>query len=464
MAQFDEIAYDTQLIMNVTSEQLDTHEARLIIEVQPAELAAAQRVVSASISKDFKFPGFRPGKVPMSMVVQAVGAEAFNREVADELAKKLYPQAVDQSGINPYGPGSLEELKLDPPQLIARVPLMPVVDLKDYKSIRLPYEEPVVSDDEIQAQLESIQSENAIVQAAERPAGAGDFIEGKVVAYDADNEALFDLEEKEFVLDPEMESAMHLPGLLAHIVGMTAGSAKSVPMTVGDTEEDENLRGKEVRVEISVDRVNTRELPAIDDTLAQTVGTYSSLSELRTRISEQLLEFKRTQARRTYADRAVEAYTSLSAFTLPPTYMADRLDEAVTELKERIKREDKIEFSDWMKLNGLNDETMREELQKTVEPQARTNLVLGAIRNMEHVTITEPELNAALDRQIELAKSSGVDLKKVAQESGYQLNLSNRLLTDKVVAHIVDLAQGKIMAEPAAADTPSGSPEIAAAP
>lgn len=438
--------------MNVTSELLESHEARLTIDVQPAELAAAQRVVTATISKDFKFPGFRPGKVPMSMVVQAVGAEAFNREVADELAKKLYPQAVDQSEINPYGPGSLEELKLDPPQLIARVPLMPVVDLKDYKTIRLPYEEPVVTADEIQAQLESIQSENAIVQAAERPALPGDFVEGKVVAYNEDNEALFDLEEKEFVLDPEMEEAMHLPGLLAHIVGMSAGESKTMPMIVGETEEDENLRGKEVRVEMSVDRVNTRELPAIDDALAQTVGTYQSLDELKQRISSQLHDYKRTQSLKAYGDQAIAAFGSLSSITLPPGYMDDRLGESITELKERVKREDKIDFSDWLKLNGLTDETMREEMRKTVEPQAMTNLVLGGVRNSEKIEISKVELDAALERQVELAQASGVDLKKIVQSSGYQQNLVNRLMTDKVVARIIDIAQGKAVDLPPSND------------
>ena len=218
-------------------------------------------------------------------------------------------------------------------------------------------------------------------------------------------------------------------------------------MIVGDTEEDESLRGTELRVEISIDRVSTRELPPLDDALAQTVGPYLVLAELRARITGQLFEFKHTQAHRTYADRAVEAFTNLSTITLPPKYMEDRMAEALAELKERVKRDDKIEFSDWLKLNGHVEETMREEMRKTVEPQARTNLVLGGVRHAENVVVTEPELKKALTRQIELAKTSGVDLKKVSQQESYRLNLAGRLLTEKVVERMVEIARGRVIEE-----------------
>lgn len=429
--------------MSAQVEHLDTHEARLSIPVSPADLTAAQRVVAARLSKEFRFPGFRPGKVPINTVMSVVGADAFGRELADELARKLYPKALDESGISPYGPGALEDMTMDPPTLIARVPKMPVVDLKDYQTIRVPFETPVVSDEEIEAQLNSIQEDNAIVEALDRPAAAGDFIEGKVVAYNDDNEALFDLNEKSFILNEEIENTLHLPGLVGQIEGMGAGANKSTSMKIGDSEEDEALRGREVRVEISIERVNRRELPPIDDTLAQTIGSYENIEQLKTRIREQLGEYKVNMANREYQDKVLDTFSATSTITLPPNYMEERTEDAMKEFQARIKRDENLDYADWLKLNAMSDEQARAELAESVSKQARTNLVLGGLRNAEGTTLDEAELNAALDRQLEFAKQSGVDLAKTVKRPEFRENLANRLLTDKVLSRMMAIAKGE---------------------
>ena len=143
--------------MNLQVEILETHEARMTIGVDASDVEKARRDVAREMSKQVRIPGFRPGHAPTAAVVRAMGGEeAFMAEVTNKLANDLYPAALDEAKIEPYGPGRIDDLKAEPFALIAVVPLEPVIDLKEYKSIRLPAPEVSIDEAELQEQLSYI--------------------------------------------------------------------------------------------------------------------------------------------------------------------------------------------------------------------------------------------------------------------------------------------------------------------
>lgn len=138
-------------------ENLDTHEARLTIDIDPAMIEQTRKEVAKNLSKSVRVPGFRPGMASMNVVMNAIGGEAvFAEEVNDTRSLARLPQALDEAKVNPYTAGVIEAIKQDPPQMIARVPLEPKVDLKDYKSTRVAYPEVSVTSNEIERELERI--------------------------------------------------------------------------------------------------------------------------------------------------------------------------------------------------------------------------------------------------------------------------------------------------------------------
>lgn len=446
--------------MNLQVEQLDTHEALLTINIEQAEYRKAQQAVARKLSKDYRFPGFRPGNVPMNIIIKAVGDEAFKYEVADELARTFYSKALEESQINPYGQGKIEDMKDNPPQMVVRVALQPLVDLRNYKDIRVEYTAPVVDEAEIQAQLEAMQNENAIVKLVERPAEKGDLIEGKIVAYNANEEAVFDLEEDSFVLDEKLDSAMHLVGLADAVLGMSAEENRTVTLKVDDTEEDEALRGTEVSVQIRVDRVSSRELPALDDSLAQTVGTFDTFADLRADVEQKLLNFKKDMSDRDYNDIVVNAFANEATIVCSPTYMSDRLDEAIENLKERAKNNEKMDFADWVKLQGVADEDgLREKIKTDVESQAKVNLVLGAVSKAESVMVSPDEIMQELQNFAQyLGDQKAVN--RLMRDQDFISSIYNRKLTNRVIERMGQIAKGE--GEAAAEATTETAGEAAA--
>ena len=93
-----------------------------------------------------------------------VGKQALLEEVVDDLGPKVYKEALDAQNIEPYGVGEMEDFTLDPMVFKMLVPLSPLVELGDYRSLRVPYLEPTVDEHEVEHQLEHIQENNAIIE------------------------------------------------------------------------------------------------------------------------------------------------------------------------------------------------------------------------------------------------------------------------------------------------------------
>jgi trigger factor len=426
--------------MDLQVENLDTHEARITINVPDDVVAQARRDVARRLSKQIRIPGFRPGNAPINVVVAAVGGEqAFAAEVADELGSKLYSQAIDEAKVEPYGPGQLEDIKSAPTQLIVRVPLEPAVDLRDYRSVRVPFTAPTVSDEEIESQLEYIREDNAIVELAERPAQMGDLVEADVIVTADGNEVMHN--HRPLVLD---EDRINLSGLVQAIVGMSAGEHKDVTVTLPDDYSDESLRGKEATASIDVKRVSSRQLPEINDELAQTVGSFTTLAELREDLSKRLLEYKTRNAEQQYSTQVLDTFTNLSQIAYPPVYIEDRLSEMLDELKEQVGREDKMPWEDWLKVQGKTEEQVRQDLRPNAEMRAKRGLVMREIARAENVLVSDVEIASEVERtSMQFGGANNEDIRRMLMRDESRRAMHNNILSNKVMQRMMLIARGE---------------------
>ncbi len=144
--------------MKLQTERLENHKAQFTIEIEADQLEDAKLRAARSISRRVRIKGFRKGKAPYRLVAQYVGESAILEEAVETLGDTLYKQALDESEVLPYAPGAFEDFKLEPvPTFIFSVPLQPEVDLKGYSEVRLDFEVPTVSAEEIDEILNQLQ-------------------------------------------------------------------------------------------------------------------------------------------------------------------------------------------------------------------------------------------------------------------------------------------------------------------
>jgi trigger factor len=144
--------------LKIETHLLDDHQVKVLVEFEEELLEQAKHRAARKIAKRTKIPGFRPGKAPYNIVQRHVGDEALVEEGIEILVNDQYPEILKQADIQPYGPGKIENINnLNPVTLEFVIPLVAEVELGDYHSIRFPYEQPIVNEQEIESVIQNAQ-------------------------------------------------------------------------------------------------------------------------------------------------------------------------------------------------------------------------------------------------------------------------------------------------------------------
>lgn len=276
--------------LNVQTERLENHAARMTVEVPQERYEAARQAAIKRISGKVNIPGFRKGKVPPSMVVKYVGEAYILEEIMEQLGQDAYKEALDIAGLEPAAPGSMDDFKVDPVTFTYTVPLAPQVTLSDdYRDIRIDYSEPVTTDTDVEAELRSFQREFAETSVSEDGAAVGDRITADLHSFfvtpDADDSTtdtdVHEREEEPYVhrhgaiIDlSEGEDEPLAPGFTQQMLGAKAGETRTFRITLPETSDTLNpdVLGKTIEFVVTVDKVEKVTLPALDDALAAKVS------------------------------------------------------------------------------------------------------------------------------------------------------------------------------------------------
>ena len=117
-------------MLKIEQQDLGDRQVQLTVEVPAEQLDAAMQIAARRLSSKTKIAGFRPGKAPYKMVVQRYGDEAVFEEALDALGQEVYRKALEESGLEPFAPGALNEIVSRQPLMLRyTVPLAPEVEL-----------------------------------------------------------------------------------------------------------------------------------------------------------------------------------------------------------------------------------------------------------------------------------------------------------------------------------------------
>jgi trigger factor len=303
--------------LNIQTEHLENHTARLTVEVDPQRLEQAKSVAARKIAKQVEIPGFRKGKAPQHLVLRYVGEARILEDAIDELGQTIYRETLDQADVKPYGPGSLEDVKVEPNlTFVYTVPLQPSIELGDYRNVRVEYIPPTVTDADVERALKSLQDQEGTAEDSTEPIVAGDRITVDIHSFfveehDDDEDEEVESDEAEDVVeadvmdedeaddtdevdadhdhehtgDPyihEHDLVMVLregkddepigPGFVAAMLGANVGDTREFVLTFPSKEEEpeisDEVAGKQVEFVVSVKKIEKVTLPEINDEFA----------------------------------------------------------------------------------------------------------------------------------------------------------------------------------------------------
>lgn len=431
-----------QSAIPVTTEPIGKRDLRLTVEIPEERVQQEMRRVAREISAQVNIPGFRKGKAPYSVVLQRYGEERLREQVAEDLTREFYRAAIQQEGITPYGPASLEDIQLSPMRLTFTLPLPPIVRLGDYRSLRVEFPPVEVTDEEIRSVLEDIRQENAVSEPVEgRGAQPGDLLQIQVEGHTDQGELFLKDDDAEVVLDPE--DTYPAPGFYSALEGMTPGEERTfrLKMPNGQPSEEAEFR---VRLQALYNRI----LPELDDDLARAAGPYPNLEALKDDIRGQLLQMKQRTALDEYATTVVRQLVEQSEVEYPSILLEEQLQAMMEQLEERVREEQRMSLQDYLKVTGQTMEDLRERLHPVADYRVRRMLVLGELALAEGLRVSDEEVDQRIQTISQAWGDQAEAMRAQLEKPENREHISAQILYEKVMDRLLAIARGEDVPEP----------------
>ncbi len=416
--------------MRITTEPLPQRQVALTIEVDPERVEKAMRQVARRFAERYDIPGFRRGKAPYEIVVRTFGREVIFEEAVEALSQEVYREALDQLGLDPYGPGRLERVDPEPLTFRVIVPLKPEVRLGDYRSLRMPYEPPEPTEEEVMEVLERLRRDNAIIEPlAEGVAEPGMMVSVALRANDAEGKTVLE-DEVSWVLGQEKPP---LPGLEERVAGMALQETRTFELPWPGDES------RVLYVEATLTGLSRYLLPELDDALAQTVSDFETLEELKAKIRRELADHKRRQYDAEYAERVLEALVERAEVEFPPQMLEEEIDELVEDLKNFLQRRGQ-DLESYLKERDQTMEALRAELRPQAERRIRRGLVLYQLAQEEGLSVPDEAVEQEAQTLRQRVQVSEEAWKRLGPE--VSASIRSRLLARRALERLVEIARG----------------------
>lgn len=434
--------------MNIEKTIEENHEARLVVEVDAEKMDQYKKRAARKISERGKIPGFRPGKAPYHMVVLSYGEQAVMEQAIDFFVDAEYSNILKEAEVEPGAAGSLESIdSLDPTKLTFRVPLAPEVDLGDYHSLRMPYEWSAPSEEEVDKALEDLRQSYATTENVEREVQEGDYvlvdIKSETVEVSREGFAAY-------VRQEEREAEWPYNGFARELVGMKPGDVRTVKHTFPEDWDVEELKGREVEMEVTVKTVRGVNLPELDDELARMVGAGETLDELKEAVKKDVEARSKADYDDKYFVELIEKIKEGAAFKYHQHSLDHEGEHVLDDLSNRLARQG-MDLDTYFKVrNTTREQFIEEEVKPVAKKRLERSLILDEIVRREKLEVSDESLDAEFDQTLGALIMQGLDMKKIqGGKKGQQqfaqaiaMESANRVLTRNALDMLKSIATG----------------------
>lgn len=426
--------------MSLQVEKLEKNMAKLTIEVPAEELEKAMQNAYLRAKNRITIPGFRKGKAPRKMIEQMYGKGIFLEDAANALIPEQYSKALEECDLEIVSQPEIDVTQIEPGKAFiftAEVAVKPEVTLGEYKGLEVPKSETEVTDEEIEAELKKEQEKNSrTITVEDRGAENGDiatidfegFVDG--TAFEGGKGTDYPL---------TLGSGSFIPGFEDQLVGAKAGDRVEVNVTFPEEYQSKDLAGKAAVFQCDVKKVETKELPELDDDFAQDVSEFDTLAEYKEDIKKNLAERKEKEARTAKENAAVDKAIENAQMEIPDAMIETQISQMLDDFSRRMQAQG-LTMEQYMQFTGLTADKMREEMKPQALKRIQTRLVLEKIAETENIQPSEEEVNEEIGKMAEMYKMEADKLKELLGDRELE-QMKKDMAVQKAVTLVADEAK-----------------------
>ena len=422
--------------MNVKSVERNGNQATVVVEIDKELMESGVNKAYMKARKNIMIPGFRKGKAPRKMIESMYGAHVFYEDGLEEIFPQVYEFAVIGQELKAVGRPSLTDMQISDDNIVTltlTTDVYPEVTLGDYKGLEVEKAEVTVTDEQVQAELDRMAQNVASTETVERPAQLGDTANIDFEGFD--NGVAFNGGKGE-KHDLKLGSGSFVPGFEEQIVGMSAGEEKDIDITFPE-DYHADLAGKAVVFHVKVNAVTTTNVPEQDDEFAKDVSEFETLAELKADIRAKAEERAQKQVNAAFEQACVDKASENATVELPNGLIEAELDNQMERFAYQLQMSG-YSVEQYAKMMGGDLNTMRNAFRPAAEKQAKANVTLAKIVEVEGITVTDEDLAAEYEA---MAKEYDMDVEKIKSmvpeteiKTGLETRKAVKVITDSAVA------------------------------
>jgi trigger factor len=423
--------------MQVTETQSDglKHEYKVVIAASDIAEKMAHRL--EEIGQKVRLPGFRPGKVPVTILKQRFGSSVMG-EVLERAVNDSSSQAIAERGLRPALQPKIEVVSFDEGkdlEYTMAIEVLPEIKVMDFAEIELERLIVEAPDEEVQSVLERLAGRNKNTRPLpeKRKARSGDVL---VIDFrgSVDGDELPGMAGEGHHL--ELGSNRFVAGFEEQLVGIDVGEAREVKVTFPEAYGNDKLAGKEAIFQVKVHDILETVAMEINDDLAVALGE-ADLETLKGKVRQQIdtdySQLSRAHLKRRLLDRLAEGHD----FPVPPG-MLDSEFEAIWKQLEVDRQEGRLDPED----EGKDEDALKAEYRAIAERRVRLGLLLSEVGRQNGIDVTQEEANRALMQEAQSHPGHEREVFDFYQKTPEAMaRLHAPIFEDKVVDFIVALAK-----------------------
>lgn len=410
-------------------EELSPTKRKLNINVPKEIIQSETDTAYNELKATAKIPGFRPGKVPQSILVKKFGKDV-EAQIIERVVPRFYMEAIKEADIEPVTyPDIEDQVVLKPGEELnfsVTVEIKPVIGKVDFEGIKLEAIESGIDEADLDRSIISMQESRALYSATDEALKEEDMA---IMDSDAfiDDEPREELTNKDF---PFVLGSESMPKEFTDaLMGKKKGDTAEVSLNFEADYQNKELAGKTALFKLTVKEAKKKNLPPLDDEFAKEAG-FDTMEKLKEAIRENLVKRKEGEINLQHKKVILDALIKKYDFDVPETMVEGELNSIIENAKETAMKKGETLKS---------DEELRTDNEKAARENVKSVLLIETIGKQEKVEVNENDIKEAIE---EIAVRNHMKPEEVtklyAAREGSIDALRSRLFADKVLEYILE--------------------------
>ena len=413
---------------------IDGCKHALEITVPLAEVEQETERAAAQIQGKARLPGFRPGKAPLSIVKSRFAGD-IRKEVLDALVPRFLQAAVEKDNLHLVGRPAISEVHFhagEPLRFKAEFEVAPTFELGEYRGVTVTYNEPTVTDTDVDERVEQIRDQKAqYVNEDPRPLADGDYA---VVSLESLEGVAEKVSQDELMLKIGDEATMK--EFSESLRGASPDDVREFSVTYPEDYDRPNLAGKTVKFRAVVKAVRRKDLPELNDEFAKDLGDFKTLDELKETIRKSIFQEREHRAKEEAKQQLIEKLVDTHEFPVPDAYV-DRQIQINVENQLRSLAAQGVDPAQ-IKLDW---EKVREAQKGRAVREVKASLILDKVGEREAVAPTQEEVDREVSRIARQQREAVAVTRAKLQKEGGLARIAGHIRTDKTLNFLFDQAR-----------------------